>query len=120
MDKLLDRLNSDPMLRRHGAYYSTQISIVAGAENHSFDINLGQVEKLLEVPAASGFSLVGAADAWRKFCEPVPPPEHHELGALLGSGHVRIEGDMYAMQSNFMYVRRLLELWREDQRETRS
>ena len=117
MDKLITRLNSDATLQRHGAYYNTCFSIVAGATEYCFDVTLGRVEKAQSRRDDEGFSLVGSAEAWRKFCEQVPPPEHHELGALLGSGHVKLEGDMYAMQSNFMYVRRFLEIWREDQRE---
>lgn len=116
METLIKRLNTDDMLRRHGAHYTTQLSIVSGDEISSFDVKQGRVSKTdCELPE-NGFALVGSPEVWLKYCQDIPPPEYHELGAMLGMGHVTIQGDMYAMQSNFMFVRRLLELWREDQR----
>ena len=105
------------MLRRHGAYYTTQLSIVSGDDISSFDIEQGRVSKADRKLPDNGFSLVGSPETWVKYCQDIPPPEYHELGAMVAMGHVTRQGDMYAMQSNFMFVRRLLELWREDQRE---
>ena len=118
MDTLLKRLNSDEVLFRHGRYYTTQINIISGAEEYRFDINKGQVSKgKTNDSATHGFSLIASPESWGKFCQQIPPPEYHELGALLASGHLQRQGDIQAMESNFMYVRRLLEIWREDQRE---
>ncbi|MCZ6501400.1 MAG: hypothetical protein O6945_02675 [Gammaproteobacteria bacterium] len=116
METLIKRLNTDDMLRRHGAYYTTQLSIVSGDDISRFDIKQGRVSKADRELPSSGFALVGSPEVWVKYCQDIPPPEYHELGAMLAMGHVTIQGDMYAMQSNFMFVRRLLELWREDQR----
>ncbi len=108
------------MLRRHGAYYSTHISIVSGDDTYYININQGRASIDEAVDADTGFSLVGTDEVWNKYCQDVPPPEHHELGALLAAGHVAIKGDMQIMQSNFMYVRRLLEIWRDQRREQKS
>ena len=118
MDALVERLNRDKVLFRQGQYYSTQITIVSGDKEYRFNIDKGQVSKGEDDDSsAQGFSLIADPESWAKFCQQVPPPEYHELGALLASGHLQRQGDIQAMESNFMYVRRLLEIWREDQRE---
>lgn len=118
MHRLLERLNADGMLQRHGRYYSTRIEIVSGDDEYRFDIDLGQISEAQTQPGSErGFRLVAKREVWAKYCLDIPPPEHHELGALIASGHVSIEGDMYALQSNFFFVRRLLEIWRIDQNE---
>ena len=117
MHELITRLNADEMLRRHGAYYTTRIAIVSGVDEYRLDIDLGKVSEASANAPDCGFRLVASHDVWDKYCQDIPPPEFHELGALVASGHVSIEGDMYALQSNFMFVRRLLEIWRIDQRQ---
>ena len=109
---LIEHFNTDEVLRRHGACYSTDISIVADDNVCHFAIDEGKVTTIDSILPETGFSLNGSQQVWDKFCEPVPPPEHHEAAALIANGHVTISGDMYAMQSNIMYLRRLLELWR--------
>lgn len=115
MNALIEQLNEDVMLRRFGAYYTTQIQIIRDDEVYHFNINKGQVSKGDSAALGEGFSLTGSAEVWAKYCEDVPPPEHHELAALIANGHIAVKGDMYALQSNIMYVRRLLELWRHEQ-----
>ncbi|MFP6808014.1 MAG: hypothetical protein VB957_12690 [Pseudomonadales bacterium] len=132
MDKLIEQLNSDNILQRLGAHYTTQIQFISAtdgsdaesdiediAESTStvqFDINKGKVSiGDINLPL-DGFSLTGSKDTWQKYCAEIPPPEFHELTALFYMGHLTLNGDMHAMQSNLFYVRRLLELWRVDQR----
>lgn len=110
---LIDQLNADEVLRRHGACYSTDISIVIDDEVCHFEIDQGEVTKVDSRLPVTGFSMNGSSDVWDKFCEEIPPPEFHEPTALIANGHVAIKGDMYAMQSNILYLRRLLEIWRE-------
>lgn len=116
MTGFIDRLNADDMLSRFGAYYTTRIQIICDAEIHHFDIKSGQVSKGDSGDLDGGFSLTGSNAVWEKYCADTPPPEHHEFAALLANGHITVNGDIYAMQSNVMYVRRLLELWRIEQR----
>ena len=118
MESLVDILNSDEVLRRHGRYYSTRLSIISDEDEYHFDISDGEVSPGASVDPDFGFSLCGSKAVWIKFCQEIPPPEHHELGALIASEHLEVKGDMYALQSNFMYVRRLLVLWRNDQRSS--
>ncbi|MBQ75904.1 MAG: hypothetical protein CMQ20_12900 [Gammaproteobacteria bacterium] len=117
MNTLIERLNADDMLSRHGAYYTTQIAIVSGDDTTCFDIKEGKISRLDSESPDGGFSLIGSRDAWDRYCADVPPPEFNELGAMLGTGHVTVKGEMSVMQSNFMFVRRLVELWREDRIE---
>ena len=118
MKMLIENLNWDGQLRRLGAYYTVRISIIRGEDCYDFDIDSGRVSQAEGTPDESGraFSLEGSAEAWDRFCEDTPPPEHHELGALLACGHVAVHGNAPAMNANFMYVRRLLEIWREHYR----
>ena len=116
MAEFIDQLNADDMLSRSGAYYTTQIQIICDAEIYHFDINAGEVSEGDSGALDEGFSLTGSKAVWEKYCADVPPPEHHEFTALLANGHITAKGDIYAMQSNVMYVRRLLELWRVEQR----
>jgi hypothetical protein len=118
--ELIDQLNADDMLSRFGAYYTTRIQIICDDDIYHFEINSGQVSKGDSGALDEGFSLTGSKAVWAKYFEDVPPPEHHEFAALLANGHISAEGDIYAMQSNVMYVRRLLELWRNDQRRNKQ
>lgn len=116
MNQLIEQVNADDMLRRFGAYYTTQIQIICGDDIYHFSINAGQVSEGDSNTLEDGFSLTGSKEVWDKYCADVPPPEHHEFAALFANGHISLKGDMYALQSNVMYVRRLLELWREHRR----
>ncbi len=118
MDRLIDKLNADEMLRRHGKYYSTQIAIISDDDETRFDIHAGRVSEGDNSAEEHGFRLVAGADVWERYCQDIPPPGFNELGALIGSGNIRVEGDMYSLQSNFMFVRRLLEVWKADKKET--
>jgi len=113
---LIDQLNSDEVLRRHGICYSTDISIIIDDVVCHFEVNEGRIISIDTTLPDSGYSICGSQLVWDKFCEQTPPPEHHEPAALIANGHVTIKGDMYAMQSNIMYLRRLLELWRRSRR----
>ena len=115
MSNLIRRLNADDMLSRNGTYYTTQIAIVSGDKASYFDIIEGKISR--SQSSDSGFSLVGSPDVWNRYCMDIPPPEYNELGAMLGTGHAKVKGKMSDMQGNFMFVRRFLELWREDRRE---
>jgi hypothetical protein len=110
---LIDELNSDEVLRRHGVCYSTDISIVVNDDITHFSVNEGAVTAIDSTLPDTGFSINGSSKTWDKFCEDIPPPEFHEPAALIANGHVAINGDMYAMQSNILYLRRLLEIWKE-------
>lgn len=116
MQALIEQLNADDMLRRLGTYYTTRIQLVCDDDIYDLDINEGHVSEANSESPVEGFTLTGTKDTWNKYCEDTPPPEFHELGALVANGHFTASGDMYAMQSNFMYVRRLLEIWRAEQR----
>lgn len=117
---LIDQMNADEVLRRHGVCYSTDISIVIDDDVCHFEIDQGEVKKIDSILPDTGFSINGSRQAWEKFCEDIPPPEFHEPAALIANGHVVIKGDMYTMQSNIMYLRRLLEIWRESKRGEES
>ncbi len=112
---LIDRFNSDEVLRRHGVCYSTDISIIIDDDVCHFKINEGNVTSIDATLPDTGYSINGSRLVWDRFCESTPPPEHHEVAALIANGHVTVNGDMYAMQSNIMYLRRLLEIWRAAQ-----
>ena len=117
---LINQINSDEVLRRHGACYTTDISIVSDNDVCHFAIDEGEVIAIDSTLPDNGYSINGSSETWGKFCEDVPPPEFHEPAALIANGHVVIEGDMYAMQSNILYLRRLLEIWRKSKLRERK
>jgi hypothetical protein len=113
MEQLRQIANADALARRWGKNCTFVMLLGVGDENYFIRVQDGAVAS---VEAADGrirswdFALRGAASAWQKFWEPVPPPTFHDPIAMRACGHITIEGNLHKFFANILYVKRLLEL----------
>ena len=54
------------------------------------------------------FGIRATASAWRRFWQPVPEPDWHDLFALTKRGAAIIEGDLQPLMANLQYMKDVL------------
>jgi len=116
MASLMEKVNADPALIRRGVCYNTEFKLMFGEDNLLFRIEDGRITELLTNTAdlpADGFILTGDRQTWNKFREQFPPPGYHDIFALLEYGHLKLHGDAMPLLSNILYIKGVLNHWRE-------
>lgn len=53
------------------------------------------------------FAFRATEEVWEKFFRPVPPPEFHDLLAMMKFGKLTIEGDLYCFMSHLLWFKAL-------------
>lgn len=107
MKELVKLINDDPELTRRGAAYDLELGLVNGNDRFLFEITNGKLtawHKNEEREAVNGFTLSGPPLSWSRFCEQVPPPEFHDIFAMLSRGHISLTGNTGLLMSNILYV----------------
>ncbi len=107
MQELMTLVNTDPALSRRGTAYSIEMELIVGEASFLFTISDGKLTEIHENQsrqAVEGFTLNAPRDSWARFCEPLPPPEYHDIFAMLSCGHMTLTGDTSLLMSNLLYV----------------
>jgi hypothetical protein len=107
VQELMNLVNNDPALSRRGAAYDLELGLTIGEENFLFEISNGKLTSLhenSERQADHGFTLNAPRESWSRFCQPLPPPEYHDIFAMLSCGHMSLTGDTNLLMSNLLYV----------------
>lgn len=115
IEQLQEQVNSNPALVRRGRWTDADMLLGIGDENWLVEIRAGRIERIEpEAWAVSGwdFAIKGTAEAWEKFWQPLPPPRHHDLSALIREGKMRFEGNVDMLLANFLYLKLILETLR--------
>jgi hypothetical protein len=111
IEKLPDLVNADPALVRRGRVLTVDILLEIGTAPYYVSIESGRVGRLERGPIIMrswSFAIRGSEPAWRQFWLPFPPPHFHDLFALAKRGEFRIEGDLYPLMSNLLYLKGVL------------
>ena len=58
--------------------------------------------------AACDFTISADAAAWAEFAQPMPRPGHHDVIAMVETGHATIEGDLLPFFQNLLLVKAAL------------
>ena len=107
MQELMTLVNTDPALARRGTAYTIDMGLIIGDVSLLFKISDGKLTELhenSELQAVNGFTLSAPRESWVRFCEPLPPPEYHDIFAMLSCGHMSLTGDSRLLMSNLLYV----------------
>ena len=111
---LINKVNSDPELQRRGKFYSTSFAIKAGEDVINFVIEEGQLENISDKPDEQvDFSFKGSQATWDKFLAGEPEPGFHDLSAMIDQQHLNLEGDPRLWLYNTLYIKRLVQIWKE-------
>lgn len=112
IEKLKDLVNANAALVRRGRWTDMRMLLAIGPAHWILTIKSGEIKALeREEWDVSGFdvALRAPAEAWTAFWQPLPPPMHHDLSALVRAGKLRIEGNTDLLMANFLYVKLMLE-----------
>jgi len=112
LERLAEMVNADEALVRRGRYLSTTFLVETGETAWLVTVIEGRVARLERGPFLMrrwSFAVRAPAEAWRRFWQPVPPRDYHDLFAMAKAGHARIEGDLLPLMANLRYVRGVLE-----------
>lgn len=108
IDKLPDLVNCNARLVHRGRFLNTAFLVEIGDAQHVIEIRAGRIAALssghLVMPRWT-FGLRAPRDVWDRFWQPLPPPGFHDLFAMMKSGQMRIEGDLYPFMSNLLYFK---------------
>jgi hypothetical protein len=111
LERLPELVNGDPVLLRRGRFLSTRFLVGVGDIVYLVDVREGRIESVARGPFVMPswrFALRGAADAWQRFWQQVPPPGYHDLFAMSKRGLIAIEGDLHPLMANLFYLKDVL------------
>jgi hypothetical protein len=113
IERLPDLVNADTALVRRGRLLTVDILLEIGLTPYYVSIESGRIARLERGPVIMrswSFAVRGSEHAWRQFWLPLPPPHFHDLFALAKRGEFRIEGDLYPLMANLLYLKGVLAL----------
>ena len=114
IDQLAELVNANEALVRRGRWTDANMLLGIGAREWIVAIRAGRISVIpVELRVTEhDFAIRGSEEAWRLFWQPMPPPRHHDISALIREGKMRFEGDMNLMMANFLYLKLMLEALR--------
>jgi len=107
MTDLMSLVNEDPALSRRGMGYNAEFELINGDNKYLFEIYNGKLTGVLKNESrgpVNGFTLNGPESSWSKFCQATPPPEFHDIFAMISNGHITLAGNNDLLMSNILYV----------------
>ena len=111
IERLPRLVNEDADLVRRGAWIDLQFQVGLGTVPYCVTVASGRISAFERGPIlmrSSRFQVHAAAEAWRRFWEPIPEPGWHDLLALTKRGAARVEGDLHPLLANLQYFKDLL------------
>jgi hypothetical protein len=114
IEELPALVNGNEALVRRGRWTDADMLLAIGEREWIVRIRAGRIAlAAVEFRVVShDFAIRGTEEAWRAFWQPLPPPRHHDLSALIREGKMRFEGDLDLMMANFLYLKLMLETLR--------
>lgn len=106
--KLPDLVNEDDFLVHRGRFLSVDILVEIGDAPFMVSIEKGRIVSVERGPfplRPYAFAIRGTLEGWQKFWLPVPPPQFHDILALVKRGAFRIEGDLHPFMANLLYLK---------------
>ena len=108
---LPELVNADALLLRRGRYLTTTFLVEMDEVQYLVRVVEGRIASVERGPFLMrpwSFAVRASADAWRRFWEPVPAPDYHDLFAMKKLGVARVEGDLVPLMANLRYVKDVL------------
>ncbi len=115
--ELADRMNGNAGQVRRGRFVELEFLLQIGDEAHYLCISHGQLTAITPGPLLMRpwrFAIRIQADAWQRFCQPMPRPGYHDLFAMCKLGVAGIEGDIQPLIANLRYFQEMLAMARPE------
>lgn len=110
------RVNADPELAMVGRWFTADFLFEARPHRFLFRIERGRLAEIVPEPRFDqswSFALRAPLDVWRKFIQPMPPPLHNEIFAMLMRlPDFSLEGDTLKAMQNARALQRFMSLMR--------
>jgi hypothetical protein len=104
-------VNGDSWLVHKGRLLDIEVLIEIGDMPYHVTIQRGRIAACDKSPLPLRpweFAVRGTLDGWRRFWQPVPPPQFHDIFALVKRGEFRIEGNLQRLMTNLFYFKDVL------------
>lgn len=114
IDQLPELVNANEALVRRGRWTRADMLLGIGPREWIVSIREGRVSVAPVELRVTGhdFAIRASEEAWRAFWQPMPPPMHHDLSALIRAGKMRFDGNLDLLMANFLYLKLMLETLR--------
>jgi len=116
MDNWTTQVNQSERLVWRGRHLSTEFVLQLDQDIWKIKIHEGRIESATGGPFVMTnweFAIQTSGQAWSKFCEKLPPPEFHDVMAMLKLKHLKLLGNLYPLMSHLLYFKDILALMRE-------
>jgi len=110
-ERIRDRADADPVLRRQGAGSSFRLLLRRGDDDYVVEVRDGRVAAWATGPFVMpqcDFALAGSAAAWHRFTQPHPAPGDQDIFAYFRSGEITLTGDTRKFYAHLMCLKLLL------------
>ena len=111
LERLPDRVNSNPSLVRRGRFVDTTFMIAIDDDKYLVRVNEGRVVDVRPGPFITphySFALRASREAWQKFWQEKPPLGFTDVFALVKNELMVIEGDLHPFMANLLYFKDVL------------
>jgi hypothetical protein len=115
LDRLPNRVNSNPNLVRRGRFVDTTFMIAIDDAEYLIRIDEGRVTGVTSGPFITphySFALRASRESWERFWQPQPPLGFTDVFALVKQKLMRIEGDLHPFMANLLYFKDVLACMR--------
>lgn len=111
IEHIVDRVNANEALVRHGQYVSLAFLVGVGQQDYVVTVERGRivsVEPRRLATMTGRFTIRASKSVWDEFWRPVPRRDHHDLWAMLAAGLATIDGDLLPLMQNLQYFKDVL------------
>jgi hypothetical protein len=108
-----DKAQAHPYLAVRGRYVNCDFMLEIGATAYLVCIRDGHITQFRSGPHLMpqwSFALRGNEAAWHQFWSAEPPPDYHDLFAMIKKNVLTLEGDLKIFMTNLLYFKLLLAL----------
>jgi pimeloyl-ACP methyl ester carboxylesterase len=118
--QLPDLVNGDDFLVHRGRFLTVDFLVEIGDAPFMVSIEKGRVASVERGPfplRPYAFAVRGTVEGWQQFWLAIPPPQSHDILALVKRGEFCIEGDLHPFMANLLYIKDVLAAPRQPQTE---
>lgn len=109
--RLPEFVNGNSWLVNKGQLLDIDILIEIGDIPYHVAIRRGRIDACVRNPLplrSWEFAVRGTREGWSGFWQAVPPPQFHDIFALVKRGEFRIEGNLQRLMTNLFYFKDVL------------
>ena len=104
-------MNADAFLVHRGRFLTTDFLLEIGEVPFIVTIERGRVTSVERGPfplRSWAFAVRGSVVGWSRFWRAIPPPQFHDIFALVKRNEFRLEGDIHLLMTHLLYLKDVL------------